>query len=160
MHSEAEAATLCLLLECAYGRRSPVRLVPSHTPAAHPSTLSPPAGRIGGDSMVAPRGQAYALRLAAFMNKLYPPGQSELVVWTSTLRRTMMTAAPLGREIVTWKALDEIDAGESNTLVCGLLPSSRALDSQLLPAFRSRAHPECTVCTPTQKCRHLRRHDI
>lgn len=68
-------------------------------------------GRIGGDSLLSPRGQAYALRLAAFMNKLYPPGQTELVVWTSTLRRTMMTAAPLGREIVTWKALDEIDAG-------------------------------------------------
>jgi hypothetical protein len=68
-------------------------------------------GRIGGDSLLSPRGQAYALRLAAFMNKLYPPGQTELVVWTSTLRRTMMTGAPLGREIVTWKALDEIDAG-------------------------------------------------
>jgi broad specificity phosphatase PhoE len=71
-------------------------------------------GRIGGDSLLSPRGQAYALRLAAFMNKLYPPGapgSDQLVVWTSTLRRTMLTAAPLGREIVTWKALDEIDAG-------------------------------------------------
>jgi broad specificity phosphatase PhoE len=68
-------------------------------------------GRIGGDSGLSPRGLAYAHRLAAFFNQLYPRGAAELVVWTSTLRRTHMTAAPLGREIVAWKALDEIDAG-------------------------------------------------
>jgi broad specificity phosphatase PhoE len=68
-------------------------------------------GRIGGDSGLSPRGVAYSHRLAAFLNNLYPPGKSELVVWTSTLRRTHATAAPLGREIVAWKALDEIDAG-------------------------------------------------
>jgi broad specificity phosphatase PhoE len=34
-------------------------------------------------------------------------------VWTSTLRRTIATAAHLapGREVVSWKALDEVDAG-------------------------------------------------
>ena len=32
-------------------------------------------------------------------------------MWTSTLRRTVMTASFLGREIVQWKGLDEIDAG-------------------------------------------------
>jgi broad specificity phosphatase PhoE/predicted kinase len=67
-------------------------------------------GRIGGDSLLSPRGQSYAQRLAAFINKVYPPG-TDLTVWTSTLRRTAMTAAPLGREIVQYKALDEIDAG-------------------------------------------------
>ena len=35
----------------------------------------------------------------------------DLVVWTSTLRRTQLTAMHLGRKIVAWKALDEIDAG-------------------------------------------------
>ena len=69
-------------------------------------------GRIGGDPLISPRGYAYSLRLAAFMNKTYPPGQSELVVWTSSLKRTQMTAAPIKRSIVQWKALDEIDAGE------------------------------------------------
>jgi broad specificity phosphatase PhoE len=68
-------------------------------------------GRIGGDSLLSPRGHAYALRLSAYMSQLYPQGTSELTVWTSTLKRTIMTAAPLGREIVSWKALDEIDAG-------------------------------------------------
>jgi broad specificity phosphatase PhoE len=83
-------------------------------------------GRIGGDSMVASRGQAYALRLAAFINKIYPPGQpgGDLVVWTSTLRRTMLTAAPLGREIVTWKALDEIDAGVCDGLTYEAIAST------------------------------------
>lgn len=32
-------------------------------------------------------------------------------MWTSTLRRTVQTASYLGREIVQWKGLDEIDAG-------------------------------------------------
>jgi broad specificity phosphatase PhoE len=70
-------------------------------------------GRIGGDSGLSPRGVAYSHRLAAFLNGLYPRGESELVVWTSTLRRTIATAAPLaqGREVVSWKALDEVDAG-------------------------------------------------
>jgi broad specificity phosphatase PhoE len=53
---------------------------------------------------------AYAQRLGAFFNKLYPPGE-ELVIWTSTLRRTQLTSMHLGRKIVAWKALDEIDAG-------------------------------------------------
>jgi broad specificity phosphatase PhoE len=85
-------------------------------------------GRIGGDSVISPRGHAYALRLGAFMNRMYPQTKQEgttsgiksptvgastpeLVIWTSSLRRTAMTAAPIGREIVQWKALDEIDAG-------------------------------------------------
>jgi broad specificity phosphatase PhoE len=34
-----------------------------------------------------------------------------LVVWTSALRRTVATAAHIGREIVRWPELNEIDAG-------------------------------------------------
>lgn len=69
-------------------------------------------GRIGGDSLLSPRGQQYSLKLAAFMNAKdrFPPG-TDLTVWTSTLKRTQVTAGPIGREIVSWKALDEIDAG-------------------------------------------------
>jgi 6-phosphofructo-2-kinase / fructose-2,6-biphosphatase 2 len=68
-------------------------------------------GRIGGDSLLSPRGVAYSHKLAAFMGKVYPKETSELVVWTSCLKRTQMTAGPIGRDIVQWKALDEIDAG-------------------------------------------------
>jgi hypothetical protein len=65
------------------------------------------------DSGLSLRGSAYAQRLAAFFNKHYPLGgeRGEPVIWTSTLRRTQLTAAHLGRKIVAWKALDEIDAG-------------------------------------------------
>lgn len=69
-------------------------------------------GRIGGDSNLAPRGIAYSLKLASFIRAKYPgDSEHELSVWTSTLRRTQATAAPIGREIVPWKSLDEIDAG-------------------------------------------------
>jgi len=68
-------------------------------------------GRIGGDSLLSPRGIAYSHALAGFMSDNYPRGASELVVWTSSLKRTQMTAGPIGRDIVQWKALDEIDAG-------------------------------------------------
>ena len=87
--------------------------------------------RIGGDSGLSLRGSAYAQRLAVFFNERYPTGDKgsgagaggdaslaavlaanpELVVWTSTLRRTQLTAKFLGRKFVAWKALDEIDAG-------------------------------------------------
>lgn len=118
------------------------------------------AGRIGGDSLLSPRGYAYALKLGAFIRDRYPvrgeasasgsgaspspsggagvagagadgaagpllaspagsasgsdggaEDDSELVVWTSMLRRTAATATHLGRPIIRWKELDEIDAG-------------------------------------------------
>ena len=34
-----------------------------------------------------------------------------MVIWTSSLRRAVQTAAPLGRTPWAWRALDEIDAG-------------------------------------------------
>ena len=68
-------------------------------------------GRIGGDSELSParprvRAEPRGLRA--------PPAsapRSDLDVWTSTLRRTRETAAPLGIEPGEWKALDEIHAG-------------------------------------------------
>ena len=47
-------------------------------------------GLIGGDSLLSPRGQAYSQRLGALMRQLHPE-ESELVVWTSSLKRTQMT---------------------------------------------------------------------
>lgn len=35
-----------------------------------------------------------------------------LKVWASTLRRTMQTASKLDYPKLTWKSLDELDAGE------------------------------------------------
>jgi len=71
-------------------------------------------GLIGGDSDLSEKGQLYAQELAEFIEEHYPAG-TPLTVWTSTLRRTCSTAAPLvtkcGRTSIQWKALDEIDAG-------------------------------------------------
>ena len=63
---------------------------------------------IGGDSPLSRRGEGYARDLATWVRREQP---GELVVWTSTLLRTIQTAAELGRETLPIRALDEIDAG-------------------------------------------------
>jgi broad specificity phosphatase PhoE/predicted kinase len=69
-------------------------------------------GRIGGDSGLSGRGRLYAERLAGLVRaELEGLGRRDLVLWTSTLRRTIETSLPLGRPPAMWKALDEIDAG-------------------------------------------------
>lgn len=60
------------------------------------------AGKIGGDSDLSTRGKTYAQKLTEYIKEKYPPG-TDLIVWTSTLRRTIQTAKGIGREIVTWK---------------------------------------------------------
>jgi broad specificity phosphatase PhoE/predicted kinase len=67
-------------------------------------------GRIGGDPELSPAGRAYAKNLADYVRGAFGP-DSDLDVWTSTLRRTRETAVPLGVEPGQWKALDEIHAG-------------------------------------------------
>ena len=65
---------------------------------------------LGGDSDLSPRGEQYSRQLADFMRSRVPLDAS-LVVWTSTLKRTIHTARPLTNHPRMWKALDEIDAG-------------------------------------------------
>ena len=72
------------------------------------------AGRIGGDSELTDRGEAYARSLRAYLDSEF--GDEEVVVWTSTLRRTRRTAELLGRDYTEWRALDEIEAGICNGL--------------------------------------------
>lgn len=97
-------------------------------------------GRIGGDSLLSPRGQAYAARLATFMSQQYPASDDSLQVWTSTLRRTGMTAAPLGRQIIQWKALDEIDAGVCDGMtyeaIAAVMPDEYAARSRSKYTYR------------------------
>jgi broad specificity phosphatase PhoE/predicted kinase len=76
----------------------------------HGESLYNFAGRIGGNPGLTAAGEQYAEKLAAYMNGRFGYDQP-LDVWTSTLERTKSTAAPLGREISEWPALDEIDAG-------------------------------------------------
>ena len=65
-------------------------------------------GLLGGDPELSPRGEHYARSLAEFVKS---SGHEQVTVWTSTLRRTMQTALPLGRKASSWRALDEIDGG-------------------------------------------------
>ena len=65
-------------------------------------------GRIGGDAPLSEAGRSYARTLATVASARAGEG---VVVWTSTMRRTIETAEALGLPFRTWRALDEIDAG-------------------------------------------------
>ncbi|RUP44499.1 6-phosphofructo-2-kinase-domain-containing protein [Jimgerdemannia flammicorona] len=67
-------------------------------------------GKIGGDSYLSPRGEAYAKALPKLIKENLA-GQN-LTVWTSTLRRTIQTGQGLPYTKLQWKELDELDAGE------------------------------------------------
>lgn len=84
---------------------------PTHRPiwlTRHGESTWNPAGRIGGDPPLTPRGERYAQALSHFVSERSP---SSPEVWTSTLQRTVGTATPVSTEAVAWRALDEIDAG-------------------------------------------------
>lgn len=78
----------------------------------HGESLANKAKLIGGDPGLSELGKRYAKKLARYMDNLYPP-QKQLGVWISTLKRTGETVQHLldHRDVVEWKALDEIDAG-------------------------------------------------
>ena len=67
-------------------------------------------GKIGGDSALSAQGRAYAENLARYVQGHFQ-ASGDLDVFTSTLRRTLETAAVVGIEPGPWKALDEIHAG-------------------------------------------------
>ncbi|KAF7375210.1 6PF2K domain-containing protein [Mycena sanguinolenta] len=66
-------------------------------------------GKIGGDSLLSPRGMQYAKALPELIKNNI--GDQPLTVWTSTLKRTIQTAEDLKYTKLTWKSLDELDAG-------------------------------------------------
>ena len=76
----------------------------------HGESLFNVEGRIGGDSLLSARGEAFAARLSGYVSKEI--GERDLAVFTSTLRRTVETARPLVRPTLEWRALDEIDSGD------------------------------------------------
>jgi broad specificity phosphatase PhoE/predicted kinase len=76
----------------------------------HGESVYNAAGLLGGDPDLTPDGVRYAQSLAEFLDRL-DPDRSGVVIWTSALRRAIQTAAPLGRSVWAWRALDEIDAG-------------------------------------------------
>lgn len=71
-------------------------------------------GQIGGDSNLSERGWRYAQKLPdlLYLSLTEEERQSNITVWTSTLKRTSQTASFLPYNKLEWKALDELDAGE------------------------------------------------
>ncbi|KAJ3100630.1 Fructose-2,6-bisphosphatase, partial [Phlyctochytrium bullatum] len=67
-------------------------------------------GKIGGDSDLSPRGQLFARKLPEVIKQQLGE-DTNLTVWTSTLRRTIQTAAYIPFPQLQWKALDELDSG-------------------------------------------------
>ena len=65
-------------------------------------------GQIGGDSPLSERGRRYGPALARFVEAR---AARPVRAWTSSLRRTIETAAPLDLPTRAWRLLDEIDAG-------------------------------------------------
>lgn len=81
----------------------------------HGQSLFNLEGRIGGDASLSEAGREYARHLAEHVRSVFPE-DSALDVWTSTLKRTLQTAAPLGMRPGDWRALDEIHAGSCDGL--------------------------------------------
>jgi 6-phosphofructo-2-kinase/fructose-2,6-biphosphatase 2 len=82
----------------------------------HGETEFNQAGRIGGDADLSENGRHFAAKLPELLKKNLGDDSSSLVVWTSTLKRTIQTVEHLPYPKVSWKALDEIDAGVCETL--------------------------------------------
>ncbi len=66
-------------------------------------------GKIGGDAPLSAQGEKYMAALPKLVQDKI--GDTPLTVWTSTLKRTIQTASELPYEKLTWKSLDELDAG-------------------------------------------------
>lgn len=80
----------------------------------HGQSLYNVEGKIGGNSDLSIRGAAYTHLLPAVLASRVPSVGGKPVpvaVWTSTLHRTIATAANLPYPKVRWKALDEIQSG-------------------------------------------------
>ncbi|KMQ43722.1 Histidine phosphatase superfamily, clade-1 [Trichophyton rubrum] len=68
-----------------------------------------------GDANLSSRGEAYARALPSLLKESGVPPGTKIVIWTSTLKRTIQTArflqAETGYDKLEWKALDELDSG-------------------------------------------------
>jgi 6-phosphofructo-2-kinase/fructose-2,6-biphosphatase 2 len=67
-------------------------------------------GKIGGDSDLSVNGWEFAKQLPNFLVQHLADHQ-QLIIWTSTFKRTIQTVQFLAFPKLQWRALDEIDAG-------------------------------------------------
>mmetsp|Transcript_29633 Transcript_29633/g.88668 ORF Transcript_29633/g.88668 Transcript_29633/m.88668 type:complete len:502 (-) Transcript_29633:107-1612(-) len=78
----------------------------------HGESIFNKSKRLGGDSGLSQAGIKYSVALKAFMQRENVPN---LKVWTSSLQRTIQTAA-LFENVTSFKALDELNAGQCEGL--------------------------------------------
>lgn len=68
--------------------------------------------RIGGNPPLTEKGNEFAHKLSQWIQKYMADNKiTELVVWTSTLKRSIQTAAYIPLPKVSYRSLDEIDVG-------------------------------------------------
>ncbi|KAI8895770.1 histidine phosphatase superfamily [Globomyces pollinis-pini] len=65
-------------------------------------------GKIGGNSTLSPQGQLFAEKLPEVIKSV---AGDDLVIWTSTLTRTIQTGSLLPYPKLQWKQLDELNSG-------------------------------------------------
>ena len=99
------------------------------------------AGVLGGDPDLTPDGHRYAQALAQFLDRR-DPDRHDVVIWTSSLRRALQTATPLGRTSWAWRALDEIDGG-----ICDSM-SHAQIQEQLPEEYEARRRNKFTYRYP------------
>jgi len=99
------------------------------------------AGVLGGDPDLTPDGHRYAQALAQFLDRR-DPDRHDVVIWTSSLRRALQTATPLGRTSWAWRALDEIDGG-----ICDSM-SHAQIEEQLPEEYEARRRNKFTYRYP------------
>ena len=75
--------------------------------------------RIGGDSNLTDAGAEYSRKLADWVMEQAATEDQPVIVWTSTLQRTIETAQYIPTAKVHLRALDEIDAGEFDGMTYG-----------------------------------------
>jgi len=83
--------------------------------ATHPEASHHVAHRVGGwyDSELTPRGREQAERMAVALQSVLPP---ETLVYTSDLKRTMQTAAQIGRAFAT----EPVPSPDLREMSCGV----------------------------------------
>ncbi|KAI9017541.1 histidine phosphatase superfamily [Gaertneriomyces semiglobifer] len=76
----------------------------------HGESMFNVAGKIGGDADLSPQGHEFARRLPGLIRDKLGP-DTNLTIWTSTLKRTVQTARFISFPLLQWKQLDELDSG-------------------------------------------------
>jgi broad specificity phosphatase PhoE/predicted kinase len=104
-------------------------------------------GVLGGDPDLTTDGRRYAQSLGRFLDERYPD-RDEVVIWTSSLRRAVQTAAPLGRRSWAWRALDEIDGG-----ICDSMTHAQ-IREQLPEEYEARRRDKFTYRYPRGESYH------